>query len=128
MTTNEIRSLLEKIQVHYRGFEITAAVIDEWYRLIGFLGYQEAINKLDDYLLMEDGNRNAPRIQWFRKSKIAKQQEEEYVSKAYFDRLDSRGRLTDAEGRMYAFPDKPDEIYHINSSGRICNSKGEVVF
>jgi hypothetical protein len=125
MTTDEIRLLLERIRVHYPRTDVNVSVVDEWYRLIGYMDYSEALDLLDEYLMLEDGNSHAPRIQWFKKRQTT--EATKYVPHHSFSRLDRKGRLIDSEGRMYAFPDRPDELYHYDGSGRILDSKNNLV-
>lgn len=125
MTIDEVRTLLHRIRVHYNRQEVSDAVVDEWYRLLGYLDYDEALAKLDAYLMLEDGNQHAPRIQWFKNARV--ERKDTYVPAHTFDRLDDKGRLVDEEGRMYAFTHAPDELYHYDSSGRIMDSKGRLV-
>lgn len=135
MDLNSVGKLLATISVHYPSFKkhcdngegkISKAFAEEWLRVIGFMDYDEALAKLDQYLKLPEGNKFAPDVKWFLSHKAEKK--EEWVNPEFnFDRLDHKGRLIDAEGRMYAFPDKPDELYHYDKNGHIVDSKGVFV-
>lgn len=129
--------LLSKITVHYPAMDqrwkhddgkFRKDVVEEWYRLIGFLSYEDAMKKFDQYLRLPDGNRYAPDVKWFLTAHSPSQAREEPRKPGTgFDRIDRFGNLTDAEGRLYAFSEKPYEKYHYDSSMRIMDSAGRLV-
>lgn len=132
MDLNSVGKLLTTICVHYPSFQkhvapegsIIRDYAEEWLRVIGFLDYEEALDLLDDYLALPDGNRYAPDVKWFLKNKGAKKDKAYFSPGRRIDRLDEHGTLMDAEGRLYAFPDRPDEVYHYDSNGRIVDRFG----
>jgi len=139
MDMTGICDLLQTIAVHYPSFrqhitdksgKLHAPVAQEWYRMLGWMDTDDALRRFDEYMAQPDGNRFAPDVKWFlqQKNQILQRKSSEWQNPQYnFDRLDRHGRLTDAEGRLYAFPDRPDELYHYDTAGRILDSKNNLV-
>lgn len=135
MDMTGVSHLLSTIAIHYPAFrqhisdksgKLHPAVVKEWYRLLGWMEEEDALRRFDDYLAQPEGNRFSPDIKWFIKGRRPTAAREEQ-SKHNYDRLDKAGRLMDAEGRLYAFPDRPDELYHYDNYGRIVDSCGRLV-
>lgn len=131
----EIGDLQALIAMHYPAFQKQIIgsdgkqrrdIAEEWLRIIGYLDYKDLIDRLDAYM-DSDISRKPPMAVDFKKVKANRVAGEVWSGPDNFDRIDSKGRLTDAEGRLYAFPQAPDEVYHYNAEGRIADSKGNVV-
>lgn len=135
MDFNDISKLLTTISVYYPGFRknittksgdmIRIEVVREWFRTIGYMDYEDALGRLDAYL-MGPNAKSPPGPMDFRKT-MPSVRHNYYQSDHNFDRLDPKGRLADDAGRLYAFPDRPDEEYHYDASMRILDSKGNFV-
>lgn len=131
---DEIGDLLERIVMHYpaaaKGIvnpqtgNIRKDVAEEWLRIIGFLDYDELLARLDLYMDSDDNRRRPPMAVDFKK--FRSRRAANYTPMHTFDRIDSKGQLTDAEGRLYAFPDRPLEKYHWRN-GKIVDSAGREV-
>lgn len=139
MDLHETGNLLAKIAIHYPRFETQISdgegnmrrdVAEEWQRLIGFLSFDEALKKLDTWLVLPDERRKSPPdTTWFVKAARSSTAREHFSAGAGFDRIDALGNLSNEAGMIFAFPD-PDRIYekyHYDGMGRILDSKGRLV-
>lgn len=144
MNLHEIGNLLEKISVHYPSFRkhisdeyghMSRNVAEEWMRIIGYLEYNEALDRLDEHMMGPDGGK-APKPMDLRKIKPAKKSEEwhapiEHVWHLEFSKWDvtrMHGRLFDQEDREYVHDPVYEDGYHYDQQGRICTIDGRVVY
>ena len=110
-------------------------VVKEWHRLIGFLEYEEALERLDLYMLRED-NRKPPMPRDFLRNKPAQKPEEWRAPISHqwhlefqaWDKKQMHGRLFDQEGREYVHDPVYEDGYHYDFNGRICAMDGRVVY
>lgn len=140
MDRSQIGKLLGVISIHYPGFKgghNPEATAEEWYRIIGYLDYEDALRKLDEYMASDDG-RKPPMAMDFRKSSGSAATAREYFHAETrhqwhleFMRNDperTHGRLYDEEGREYVHDPVYEDGYHYDYMGRICTMSGKVVF
>lgn len=129
MDIHEIGNLLERIMVHYPTFEkqvikdgkLSRAVGEEWHRLIGFLTFDDAVARLDSYLMSED-NKKPPMATDFLKHKPKKEVETFHAPISHQWRVE-KGRLFDEEDREYVV-DPTDELpFYYDEEGNICQGK-----
>ena len=144
MNLNEIGDLFQRIAIHYPRFASQIAdshgnmrkeAAEEWQRLIGFLGFEEALERLDLY--MENNETQKPPMALdFKRIKPIKQSEEwhaliEHQWHIEFMRNDPHrmhGRVFDQEDREYVHDPTYEDGYHYDTMGRICTADGRVVF
>lgn len=128
MDTNGIINLLGTISVHYPSIKknilnedgkVSKFVVNEWHRCIGFMEYEEAVEKLDAYLLQADGNRFAPTIADFLKKEPKRVQEFEPGNNKHKWFVDKHGHLYDEHGYEYGDPICSGN-YYIDEQGRVC--------
>lgn len=95
--------------------------IDEWYRQLGLLEYEEALNRLDAWMESPEGSR-PPRAVDLKKARPA-------GSRYFEDKpegslgpylVDAKGNFTNYEGMLYASPKWPDAKFCYNQKGDIC--------
>lgn len=138
MQRTEIKNLLEAIAVHYPSTRVNDGTIEEWYRLIGFMEYSECLQKLDDYLMQETGNRFPPSVGYFRKHQTNIMQEREvfhapiehrwHIEFTPSDIAKKHGRVFDQYDYEYVHDPCYEDGYHYDSMGRICTIDGKVAF
>ena len=112
------------ISIHYPSktdSEAPEAVIDEWYRIIGHLDYDEAIARLDAWMENPD-NKKAPRavdLKLHSGGSAARRYESAEGSIGPY-MIDADGNLTNERGMVYAFPQWPDAKFRYDQQGNIC--------
>lgn len=133
-----ISNLLGTICIHYPSAEknyknpdgtVKENVINEWYRCIGWMEASDAIRRLDEYLMQDDGNKFAPTIKWFMWDAKKNQSRREVYFAERKDRqwfVDQFGRLFDEEGREYADPPEFKPFY-VDGAGHVCR-ENTIVF
>lgn len=133
-----IGKLLGIICIHYPSSEknyknpdgtVKENVINEWYRCIGWMNAPDAIKRLDEYLMQDEGNKFAPTIKWFMWDAKKNQSRREVYFADRKDRqwfVDQFGRLYDEEGREYADPPEFKPFY-IDAAGHVCR-ENTIVF
>ena len=144
MNLESIGKLLNTIAVSYPrirneignkdGTKIRMDVVQEWYRHIGFLEYEEALQRLDEYMLGPDGSK-IPKPLDLKKQRTRRKSEEwhspdRHIWHLEFPRWDTQkmhGRLFDQEDREYVHDPTYEDGYHYNQQGRICTADGRVV-
>lgn len=143
MNLDSIGKLLTKITINYPRFRkdistqdgsrIRKDVAEEWMRHIGYLSFDEALERLDLYMLGETGNRPPKPID-LRKCRPTRSEEwhspEHHSWHLEFTKWDTsqrHGRLYDQEGREYVHDPTYEDGYHYNQEGRICTIDGKVV-
>ena len=139
MSLESLSNLLATISIHYPSFRkhisnedgtFSKHVLNEWYRLIGYMDYEEALKRFDTYLMQ--GNKYAPDISYFavkRKEEPVFQSNQKHVYHLEFrdwDRQRIHGRLYDEEGREYVHNPVYEDGYHYDQMGRICIISGQV--
>ena len=110
-------------------------VAQEWLRLIGFLDYEEAVERLDLYMMQED-SRKPPMPRDFLRNKPSQKPEEWRAPVEHqwhlefpgWDRHRKHGRVFDQEGREYVHDPVYEDGYHYDLNGRICAMDGRVVY
>ena len=142
MEMNAIIDLLHAVCANYptvkRNIErsdgsISDYVLDEWKRQIGFLDYDEALERLDTYMASEAGakppkpmdlrkTRNEGKIEYFH----ADLEHQWHLVFPIWDVEQMHGRLFDEEDREYGEAGYEDG-YHYNQVGLICTIDGRVV-
>lgn len=145
MDLMSVGKLLGTICIHYPAFKnhcmtednkINRLVAQEWYRLIGYMDYEEALTKFDQYLKLPEGNKFAPDVKWFLSSKSDKKEREYFHHRTHHqwhlefmksDKEHRHGRLYDEEGREYIVDPLNEDGFYYDGMGRICQS-GKVVF
>lgn len=146
MDMTSLGNLLGTIAIHYPSFKkhitnedgkINKHIINEWYRLIGYMDFQEALAKFDQYLKLPEGNKYAPDVKWFLSSKSDKQEREVFHVQSHhqwhieFPRQDKQrmhGRVYDEEDREYVHDPLYEDGYHYDREGHICTLDGKVAF
>lgn len=144
MDLTSLRTLLGMIAVHYPSFKkhisnddggLNSYIINEWHRLIGYMDFDDAVRRFDQYLKLPDGNKYAPDIKWFLSDKGQEKNETFHAPIKHrwhleFRRSDTEkrnGRLFDEEGREYIVDPLDESGFYYNERGDICQS-GKVVF
>ena len=134
MDLKEIGNLLAKISIHYPKFaqqisdeqgRMRRDVAEEWQRIIGFLDYTEAVQRLDKYMESDDGHR-IPMPADLKLVKTAPRQEY-FSGGAKHQWHIEGGELYDEEGRRWASPSYPDDPFYYDDMGRICQ-RGRVLY
>lgn len=137
MDRTDTMKLLDKIAVHYPSFKVNLAAAEEWERLIGYMDLQEALDRLDDYLMQESGNNHAPGIRWFKRSAPEKKQDEVFhapikhtwhLEFLKWDEKRMHGRCYDQDDYEYVHDPTYEDGYHYDQYGRICTIDGRVAF
>ena len=144
MNLSEIGNLLQRISMHYPRFTNQIAdangnmrrdVAEEWMRLIGFLSFQEALDRLDVY--MENNETSKPPMAMdFRRYKPRQKSDEWHSPEPHvwhlefmaWDKERMHGRLYDQEDREYVHDPVYEDGYHYDKDGRICTIDGKVVY
>lgn len=143
MNLSEIGDLLERIAMHYPRFSsqisdvngnMRKSVAEEWHRLMGFLSFQDALDRLDTYMMNSETTK-PPMAVDFLKFKPAQKSDtwsspEEHTWHLEFHKNDPQrmhGRLYDQEDREYVHDPCYMDGYHYNAEGRICTIDGRVV-
>lgn len=116
------------------GTKIRMDVIREWNRQIGYLDFDEAVERLDLHMLGPDGNK-APKPIDLKKNKPAPKSEDWHSPEPHqwhlefmaWDKERIHGRMFDQEGREYVHDPVYEDGYHYDQSGRICMIDGKVV-
>jgi len=142
---NEIGDLLEKIAIHYPAFgkqiqakdgSLRKDVCEEWQRIIGYLSYEDLIERFDRYMEQDDSHK-APLAMDFRK--VRSSAKKEYFHYSDPDRVyhlvfppgdveHRRGRVFDEEDREYVHDPTYEGHYHYNKMGQIVTDDGLVAF
>ena len=143
MDLREIGNLLEKITIHYPAYtkhisdgsgKMRRDVAEEWHRLIGFLSFKDAMERLDAY--MEDpDNKRPPMAADFKRYKSKPKDETfhapiEHQWHLEFMKHDPHcmhGRMYDQEEREYVHDPTYEDGYHYDQEGRICTIDGRVI-
>ena len=141
MDLNSVGKLLTRIAINYPTFKrnildsegkIQKVVAEEWERQIGYLDYEEALDRLDEWMYNSD---KAPRPVDLKKFKPARKSEEWHSPEPHIWHLEfmqwdtqrMHGRLYDQEEREYVHDPTYEDGYHYNQDGRICTIDGKVV-
>lgn len=144
MNLSETGDLLQRIAMHYPRFQNQIAdangrmrrdVAEEWMRLIGFLSFQEALDRLDVYMETNETSK-PPMAMDFRRYKTREKSEEWHSPEPHvwhleFSKWDTNhmhGRLYDQEDREYVHDPVYEDGYHYDQQGRICTIDGRVVY
>ena len=147
MDLKSVGDLIATICIHYPGLKKNCETSDgklnknfaeEWLRQIGYLDYDEALRRFDQYLKLPEGNKYAPDVRWFLGMKHNEGQKEEttYTKTAnkwhlVFSRADKEqkhGRLFDEEDREYVHDPLYEDGYHYDAYWNICTADGRVIY
>lgn len=142
MDHSGIKQFLQTISVHYPQFRkhiddgngaIPKIVIEEWHRVIGFLDYDEAVARLDQYMASEDGNRQPKpmdlrRAGGSRKGDVfhAPIRHDWHLEFQESDKEHQNGRLYNQHEYEYVFDPENTDPFYYDKDGHICQS-GKVV-
>lgn len=137
MDRQSIGLLLQTITVNYPSFQRNVdpeAVITEWERVLGLLEYDEAMQRLDEYLIDPDHTK-PPRPHDLLKSRPRQGSPEYFTPKTThkwhlefkgWDKERKHGGLFDEEGREFVHDPAYEDGYHYNRMGQICTIDGRV--
>ena len=134
MTKDGIARLLETIAIHYQAFEkrvltpegeIRASFVDEWYERIGYLGFDDAMKMLTEYLRHED-NKYAPTVSYFMSQKRSPSVRVE-TGLQHIYHVGHVGELLDEAESEYGDPDNLDQKYVYMGAGIIQTKDGRIV-
>ena len=122
----EIGDLLERIAMHYPTFVkqisdsngLRKDVCEEWHRIIGYLEYQELLDRLDAYMDDPD-NRKPPMAVDFKHVKSTTKSETFHVKIPHIWKIE-RGRLYDEEDREYVVNPAIELPFYWNADGVAC--------
>ena len=117
------------------GSTIRPEVLQEWYRHIGYLEYDEALERLDYHMMSENGNK-APKPIDLKINKPQKKGEEWHAPIEHkwhlefmkWDPEHMHGRVFDQDDYEYVHDPCYEDGYHYDRDGRICTIDGKVVF
>lgn len=108
--------------------------IEEWHRVLGFLSYEEAMQRLDSYLENPDNTR-PPRPHDLKRAQSAQRQYEYFTSRREHqwhlefppnDPERMHGRLYSEGGMEFVHDPCYEDGYHYNRLGQICTIDGKV--
>lgn len=139
-----IGKLLKSISVNYPRFRseicnkdgtsIRPEVLTEWQRHIGFLDYEEALERLDRHMASENGN-HIPKPMDLRKAGGTKKDDIYHAPIEHRWHLEfsprdpehMHGRMYDQNDYEYVHVAGYEDGYHYDRNGRICTLDGKVV-
>ena len=143
MDRSGITNLLMTVSVNYPQFRrhiddghggVSRIAIEEWHRNLGFLDYNEALTRLDNWMAGPDGSR-IPKPMDLRNTKGARRDDtfhapiehQWHLEFMAWDENHKHGRLYDEEEREYVHDPRYEDGYHYDQNGRICTIDGRVV-
>lgn len=146
MDRSGITNILMKVSVNYPQFRrhiddghggISRFAIEEWDRRLGFLDYNEALNRLDNHMDGPNGDK-IPKPTDLLKAKGARKDDIYHapISHKYhiefkeWDTERKHGWVYDQNDYLYMHDAEYDlaDGYHYDSMGRICTIEGRVAF
>lgn len=147
MDLQQIGNLLSKIGIHYPNFKkhcstedgkmISKNFAEEWYRVIGYLDFEEALRKFDQYLKLPEGNKYPPDVKWFLAEKTAHKESKifhapvrgkRHLEFMPWDQQHLHGRMRDEEEREYVHNPTYEDGYHYDRQGNICDLNGNIIW
>lgn len=130
MDLKETGKLCEKILVHYPSFakqcltpdgNMSRSFLEEWNRIIGFLSYEDAIERLDAWMEGDD-HKKAPMAVDFKLTKPRHKDDAFHAPISHIWRIE-RGRLFDEEDREYVVDPTVELPFYWDENGYACQGK-----
>ena len=144
MSLQEIGDFLQRIAIHYPRMATTLIdengnvrqrVEEEWYRLIGCLSLGEALERLDKYMMSDNGKKQPSAADFVKLHPVVREYfhvtDPDRVYHLEFKASDvehMKGQAFDQNGYRFTHDPLYEGFYHYNKLGQIVTDDGLIAF